>query len=272
MGFLKDIIPPVAYQRFSAFYRKLNKNNYIYWEGNYGSWAEASALCKGYDISQILERVKKSSLKVKNGEAAYERDSVLFYRPDYSWELLACILRVASEFNGRLSVLDFGGSLGSTYFQNKKMLSGLGSMNWCIVEQKQFVECGRSEFENEVLKFEYSLEEALAKNKANVLVLASVLQYLANPYEWLQKFCDSKIPYLIIERTPFIQGVNDRLTIQHVPPKIYSTTYPSWFFSEQKFMEIILKYYTMEATYLQHDLSNIPCEFKGFFLKLKTTR
>jgi putative methyltransferase (TIGR04325 family) len=269
MSILSEIIPPFLYRHLAPIYKRLNKSNFLYWEGNYSSWAEASSACKGYDASAVLDKVKAAALKVKNGDAAFERDSVLFHDHEYSWELLACILKVAGEWNGRLSVLDFGGSLGSTWFQNKKMLENLNSVTWCIVEQKKFVDEGQSLFQDRVLKFEYSIDEAVAKYDPNLLILGSVLQYLPDPYEWLQKFIDKRILYIIIERTPFIKGEKDRLTIQHVPEKIYDGSYPSWFLSEQKFLEMMLKKYQLVASYPLKDKTNIPAESKGFFLKLK---
>lgn len=268
MTILKELIPPFVYERVASLYRNLNKNNFIYWEGDYKSWDEASALCKGYDASEVFEKVKSASLAVKNGNAVFERDGVLFYHEEYSWELLACLFKIATEFKGRLSVLDFGGSLGSTYFQQKKIVTGLFPLTWCIVEQKQFVEFGKAGLEDDVLKFEYTVEDALEKNDSNVLLLGSVLQYLQDPYTWLKKFRDKKIPYMLIDRTPFIQGSVDRLTVQHVPERIYKATYPGWFFSEQKFMETILKDYSLIASYTLQDKSNIRAEFKGLFLKL----
>lgn len=48
------------------------------WFGNYPTWNDAQKECSGYENKVILEVVKNAILKVKNGEAVYERDSVLF--------------------------------------------------------------------------------------------------------------------------------------------------------------------------------------------------
>jgi hypothetical protein len=52
---------------------------------------------------------------VKTGEAVYERDSVLFDEIQYSFPVIAALLRVASANKGKLNVLDFGGSEKSHY-------------------------------------------------------------------------------------------------------------------------------------------------------------
>jgi putative methyltransferase (TIGR04325 family) len=69
----------------------------------------------GYDSEIILEKTRDALLKVKNGEAAYERDSVLFDEIQYAWPLLTSLMWVAAQAKGILNVLDFGGSLGTTY-------------------------------------------------------------------------------------------------------------------------------------------------------------
>ena len=93
---------------------------WTYFTGEYNSWNDALVNCKGYDDEDILKRVLLSAKKVKSGEMVYERDSILFDRIEYSWEVLAGMLWVASRISRRLCILDIGGSLGTTYFQNNK--------------------------------------------------------------------------------------------------------------------------------------------------------
>ena len=67
----------------------------------------------------------KIKLDSQYERGVYERDSVLFDTIRYSWPLLSDLLRAASEDQNHLSVLDFGGSLGSSYYQNRVFLSHL---------------------------------------------------------------------------------------------------------------------------------------------------
>jgi len=230
-NFVKAVTPPII---FSAIRRLIMPNQYVeIWSGDYASWNDARANCSGYDSAIILEKVKSAMLKVKNREAVYERDSLLFDEIQYSWGLLAGLQRAASENEGELCVLDFGGSLGSTYFQNKEFLSTCKALKWCIVEQSHFVQCGKENFEDEHLKFFNTIEECLENFQPNVLLLSSVLQYLENPYEWINKFRKLNIPYIILDRTAFIEEEDDLLTIQNVPAAIYQASYPAWFFGHK---------------------------------------
>ena len=216
---LKAFIPPIII----AVLRRLRNSsqNQVIWSGNYKTWEAAQAKCSGYDSDNILERVKNSLLKVKNGEAVYERDSVLFDKIQYNFALLAGLQKAALENGGKLTVLDFGGSLGSSYYQNKAFLSSLKQLTWCIVEQPHFVACGKEFFEDDNLKFFNTIEECLEKISPNVLLLSSVLQYLETPYEWIEKFIGLNIPYIIIDRTAFIEEEHDILSIQKVSDKIF---------------------------------------------------
>jgi len=273
---IRELTPPFIW-KLIKMRKKSNPNvsNNILWTGNYSSWQEAEQYSTGYDESLILEKCKDALLKVKNGEAVYERDSVIFDEIQYSWGLLAGLQKAAIENNNKLSVLDFGGSLGSSYYQNKAFLSGLSTLNWCIVEQPHFVECGKKYFEDEHLTFCYTIEECLKKNKPNVLLLASVVNYLENPYSWIEKFVSLKIPYIILDRTGVISGSDDLLTVQTVPPSIYEASYPCWFLSEEKLLGKFSCDYTLlacESDYLHLKAminGNTPAEWKIIILKRK---
>ena len=241
------------------------------WSGNYKCWSEAIDQTSGYDSGAILEKCKSALSKVKNGEAVYERDSVLFDEVQYSWPLLAGLQRAALE-SGKLCVLDFGGSLGSSYYQNMEFLNTIEELKWCIVEQKNFVDCGKMDFEDNQLKFYYTVEECIKEQNPNVLILSSVLQYLEKPYEWIAKFVALKIPYIIIDRTPFVNSPRDILTIQKVPEQIYKASYPAWFFNMDDFMKCFKQYVTLAAFnahegYIINLENGLTSTYKGFILK-----
>lgn len=264
------LIPPI----FILIYRKIvpKKEKVGIWTGNFESWEEAQSNCSGYDSDIILEKCKNALLKVKNKEAVYERDSVLFDKIQYSWGLLAGLQKVAIENKNNLNVLDFGGSLGSTYYQNREFLSSLEKLEWNIVEQPHFVDCGKQNFENEQLKFYHTIEECTQKKQPNVLLLSSVLQYLENPNQWIQKFNNLQIEYIIIDRTAFIASDNDVLTVQNVPESIYKASYPAWFINKEKLIKKFRNYnciaeinnsFTPNAI-----INNKKAEWTGMILKI----
>lgn len=207
--------------------------------GDYKSWAEALKDSTGYDAPAILAKTRAAGLKVKRGEAAYERDSVLFDQVEHSFPLLAGLLRAAVRQQGELVILDFGGALGSTYFQCRGFLAPLKRLVWCIVEQPAQVACGKSDFESPELQFYASVEECLAAHRPDVLLLSSVLQDPPAPYQTLEELAQQGIPRIIIDRTAFLDDDRERLTVQHVPASIYEASYPAWFLSEPKLRGLV---------------------------------
>lgn len=261
---VKSFIPPL----FLAFYRKCNKSKYG-WSGNYKTWKEAKKASTGYDSDEIIQKVRSSLLKVKNGEAAYERDSVIFNETQYSWQLLAGIMFASAKSGDMLKVLDFGGSLGSTYFQNKKFLDELDGVSWSIVEQKHFVDVGRSDFEDERLKFFYDVESCIEKEKPNILLFSSVLQYIEKPYELLDQLLKNDFDFVIFDRTPFSAEDKDIIKLQTVPPSIYAASYPCWFFNLNKLLTYFKNKYEVIEIFDALDGKSNEYSFKGFLLEKK---
>jgi putative methyltransferase (TIGR04325 family) len=138
---------------------------------------------------------------------------------------------VAADAGGLLKVLDFGGSLGSTYFRNRKFIRQIPQLSWFIVEQPELAEFGKAELQDDVLRFFSSVDDALQCCFPNVMLFGSVLQYLSDPVEIIQKAFVTHVPWIIIERTAVHTGPEDRLTVQRVSPDIYDASYPAWFLS-----------------------------------------
>jgi putative methyltransferase (TIGR04325 family) len=244
------------------------KDNVV-WNGDYTTWEEALAASEGYTSENILQKVKASTLKVKNGEAAYERDSAIFDEIHYSWAVLSGLMWTAARHGGRLDVLDFGGSLGSSYFQNRKFLSGLSEVHWSVVEQPHFVDCGREFIQDDYLHFYSTIEECLFEKDPNVVLLSGVLSHLSDWLSLLQTILDKRISTIIVDRTPFVLSGKERITVQTVPEWIYTATYPCRFLDESKFIQIFEEHgYQMVENFVALDKANIPSVYKGFiFIK-----
>ena len=264
---VKDWLPPAA---ISLCQRWQGKG--IAYSGDYASWQDALANSMGYDSGIILEKVSSALAKVRSGEAVYERDSVLFDKVEHSFPLLAGLFRVAVENEGKLSVLDFGGSLGSTYFQCRDFLSVLPQLNWCIVEQDKFVGRGRDSFESDQLRFFYTMQESVDYIQPNVALLSAVLQYIQSPLDVIKSLISTDVKYIIIDRTPFSALSNKNwLCVQHVPSEIYQASYPCWIFSETWFKQCLLNQFEFITDFEGSDgngyVGELPFQFKGMIWK-----
>jgi len=260
---VRNCCPPILLK----WLKRVREKEVALFDGSYSSWSAAQARSNGYDSDEIFQRVLESSLKVKHGDAVFERDSFCFYQEQFRWPTLACLMAITAQSRGRLNVLDFGGSLGSFYFQHRKFLQKVSDLSWNIVEQSKFVCYGKNEFQDTRLRFYESIDQAVQENPINCLFLSSVLQYLEFPYDVLRELAETQAQYLLIDRMPFGVGDADRLTVQHVPESIYKGSYPAWVLSKSKFER--------EIENLGYRLiADFPCdevvhgvEFKGAFFE-----
>jgi putative methyltransferase (TIGR04325 family) len=226
------------------------------WFGNYASWAAAQADCSGYDEGSIFNKVAESARLVRNGKACFERDGALFYEKQ-EIRILKQNLQNIAQAEGSVRVLDFGGALGSLYYQHIDFLKGIPNLVWCVVEQQGFVDLGKSEFENENLKFESDFQAAVEKYKPNVLLAATVLQYLEAPYAQIDVFINHKFKHIFALKALTSASVKDRITKQIVHPKLYSASYPCWFFNLEKFTKAFSDAYTLKDSDSENYLNNI---------------
>jgi putative methyltransferase (TIGR04325 family) len=269
-NFIKQFIPPILWRIIIRVFGRTNSM----WFGDFKDWESASLQCAGYDEKSILEKCKVALLDVKNRKRIYERDSVLYNSMEYSWPIATMLLKSAHQNNNTLRILDFGGSLGSTFYQNRGLLGNEIDIKWGIVEQRSFVETGKKYFEDNSLRFFYTHEECMFAIEPQVILLSSVLQYLPEPYVWLEKLSNLQVNYLILDRTSFSGDDKDLLTIQNVPEEIYKASYPCWFLSMTKVKDILERNYTLFSifdSYCENEIvinkgQNL-CQWKGMIWK-----
>ena len=182
---IRDWLPPMLIRAVGP---------YLGWRirfaGHYKDWKHAAAESTGYSAEDILDRVCAAMLKVKRGVAASERDAVVFNEPQPPFPLLTALLRAASQDNNQLCVVDFGGSLGTSYYHCRPFLGTLKTLRWNVVEQVEFVRCGKEQFEDESLRFYHAIEECPCAIGSAVVLLSGVLQYLEKPYDLIKTIVD----------------------------------------------------------------------------------
>lgn len=219
----------------AALYHRLLRSRRIHFSGPYSSWSHASEQADGYSSPAILERVTAATREVVAGRAAFERDSIVFRNPAPDPVIMSNLTRIASTTQ-TLRVLDFGGSLGSSYYQHRRFITYAAKVEWHIVEQMQYVACARAEFQTDELRFYHTPDEACLGWTPHVVLLSSVLQYLEAPWPVLTLLTQIPATRWIVSRTPFHESSDDLLVVQHVPASIYRASYPAWIFSKERFI------------------------------------
>jgi putative methyltransferase (TIGR04325 family) len=197
--------------------------------GDYSDWAAACAVAEGYDDPDASACVITAAHAVRAGKAVWDRDGVLFHEPRVHEPLVAALRRAALGAGGGLGVVDFGGGMGSTWWQHREAL-GAFRVSWRVVERAPFVETGRREFSEAGLSFHPTLADAQAAGPAQVILLSSVLPSVADPHTLLREVAAWRAPHVIVDRTPFIAGGRDRLAVQSAPPELGGGSYPCWLF------------------------------------------
>jgi putative methyltransferase (TIGR04325 family) len=232
---LKQIIPPFI---ITLLTRLLFKRK-VSWKGNYLSWDIAKHHCKGYESPEIFNKVMVSALKVKNGEAPYERDGFIFDKIQINWSLLA-ILQEIILLKHKLKIIDFGGSLGSVYFQHGTLHDYI--INWTVIEQKHYVDFGNSYLADKKLHFLSAINEATSICSYDIAIFSGVLQYIENPYSVLGESIETGIEYILLDRTAFLQysGHEEFVCCQFVPAAIVKSSYPMWVLNKDKLASLLL--------------------------------
>ena len=230
--FVMNCVPPILLEKT----RKMR--GFVVFDGDFKTWANAQAHSTGYDAPLILSKVRNAVQQVVDGKAAYERDSVVFQTLEYEMPLLACLLYVAASNDQRLTVADFGGSLGSTYLQHRSAIPVNIKLRWNVVELPHFVKCGRENYTTDQLAFYDTLEECEAAENPDVILLSSVLHYLPDPHAFMRSLLKLKARFILIDKTPLFDSP-DRLTVQNVPSSIYKASYPAWFLNASRLLNEI---------------------------------
>jgi putative methyltransferase (TIGR04325 family) len=267
-NFLKAVTPPIIQSQLkNVFFKKLG-----YFSGPYATWEQALICANGYQDGNILEKVKQSTIQTCNDNTLFSRDALIDKKVQYSYPLLAAILNVLIENKGRLSVLDFGGALGATYFAFKHYCQSEVSLQWMIVEQPSYVQCANEILQYADLSFFTQIEDI--QHRPDIIILSATLQYLSEPYRLLQKLIDVNAKYLLIDRTWFNQSdVDKMIVVEHVPEHIYKSSYPSWLFNYDELLtycsstfDIICEFDAIEGHFSK---SGFNIASKGVFLRRK---
>lgn len=223
-------------KRFLSIIKLHHAQDLVSYSGSFETWDEASRLCgRGYNSEAIFEKVKTAALTVARGDAAYERDSFLFYDKAINYNLMMYLYQILLE-EGSLSICDWGGSLGSTYYQHRDLLENQKYI-WTIVEQPHFVSFGKESLEDRRLHFAESLDKIA---NCNCILFSGVLQYLKDHDAIIEQACKKAPSYIIIERTPV--SSQSRICIETIHEPIYEALYPIRIFTEAELLALFETY------------------------------
>jgi len=232
-----------------------------WFRGHYRSWPEALAASEGYDDPAILTRVVQAARLAREGTGKWDRDGVVFDQQAFNEPLLEA-LRVVAQDSRRLDVIDLGGSLGSTWWQHRDAFGSV-PVRWLVVEQAHYVRAGK-EFQNEVLGFCGSLDEAVGLNGSQVFLCSGALQYLDDPWAMLGRIVDLGFRHVVLDRVPLVRSGVTRLAIQTNPPGLGGRSYPIWLLNERELLGRLEGRYSIMRTWPGFDRLSSEVDFRGW--------
>lgn len=270
---IKDFVPPVVVK--TIFPKKPDWG----WFGRYKTWEEAKQQTQGYDASHILEKKKATFRQIKSGEAMYELDSIIYKKKSFNTPLLFSLSHIANKKIESLTLIDFGGSLGSSYYWVKDFINPHIQLDWNIIEQAHIVEAGKAEFETDSLHFYENFESFKAVKKADVLLLSGVIQCISDWQFIIDEIKESQPEYIIIDRTPFFKNPDtaDSISVQLLNASVYGkpSSFPCWIFNQASIISEIKNDYEIlidceNFEHLNYDYEGGEFYFRFLFLKRKT--
>lgn len=223
--------------------------------GDYQNWEDAANECAGYDDSAIISRVTDAIEKVIRGEAAWERDSCLFYEQKYNYQICTAILRCAlKNGNGKAAVLDIGGSLGSAWFQNRNYFTELVDLEYVVAEQDHFAEYGHKNLEDVTLKFIRSTDDWEDSERFDIILMSASLQYIPQYEEIIARIRKAQPNYIILDR--LLVSDRKRFCMETVPETLYESSYPVVIFDKDE----VEKFFEGDYKLIENDISSVPEE------------
>jgi len=144
--------------------------------------------------------------------------------------------------------LDFGGSLGTAFFQHRRLLERFIGVDWRVVEQDHFVEVGRREMEVEGLSFFYTVREATKNTRPSVSYVGSSIQYVEEPMKTLEEISSVTSQFLILDRIPLHRDTSRTLR-QVVGRHPYDASYPMHVLAQIEIEQMISEHWLLLSSY-----------------------
>ncbi len=222
--------------KLANLWRRPKKSPYGFFSG-YSTWEEALKDSTSYMSAPIIEATVK-----ERGQFMSQFDPGDLFVDDRTQQLLSALAVIQQgKAISTLKVLDFGGAAGIYFYIIRRALPHL-ELDWTVVETKEMVQALQG-FEEPHLRWRTSLPEASPSGDKpfDLSLASSSLPYVPEPYDVLQKLI-ALGRFVITNRMAFIDGAEDKIAVQRVPPEIFTGSYPAWFFSREKFLAFMQRF------------------------------
>ncbi len=212
------------------------------------NWAEALAVCDGYDDPVIFDSVERATRKAIASDG-YERDGIVLEAGEVHWPILGPLFEARAATPGVLRVIDVGGSLASKWFQHRQFHAALAPVAWAVVEQAHVVGAAREWLETDQLSFHASVSEARTYLEgADVMIFSSSLHYLPQPMAALREAASVASHSVVIDRVPSWNEPGEHVAIQSVGLYSKPVRYPCWVMSRPSMLRALEESFEIVTT------------------------
>lgn len=198
---LKNFLPPIV----TDFIRKNQK------VVKYNSYEEALSHCmsNAYQNEELCNIIADKTL------IHVESMKMKLFALNPTTVYLAFALNYFANASGKksIAVLDFGGACGAHYYEVRSILPQTILLKWIVVETEQMISsAGSRGFANGELSFAARIEDIA--DRIDFIHSSSALQYVPDPYDFLEKLIDVKAKMILFNRMMFNKNNYDIITVQ----------------------------------------------------------
>ena len=134
-----------------------------------------------------------------------------------------------------LTVLDFGGALGSLYFRMRRFIPA-EKVAWTVSEVEETAAYGQKKFSSDELQFVSGHPPA----QTDLVIASSSVHYTQDPYETLSNLTDARPRFFVLDRQPLVD-FEETFVAQRVPFSIYDTAHPYMLMNKNRIVEFMKK-------------------------------
>ena len=135
---IKKITPPIFIEIVKGiFFSKKSKYGF---HGNYTCWEEVSKQVTGWETDIIFDKINQSTNQLEKKDGFFERDGEIISSTNQNFPLIYSLINSINIEKKELSIIDFGGSLGTHYKRYRQFINNGIKISWAIVEQKKYVD------------------------------------------------------------------------------------------------------------------------------------
>lgn len=201
---LKDFAPPILVRL--ARNRRVSRT-----VKEYPSYSQALRECSS-DAYQDIELCNMIADKTRVQKELLQQQPYSL-RANNAFFLAAIHQHLNLHSTRTVSVLDFGGACGDHYFELRRLIPRDVSLKWIVVETERMVTAALDRnLGNDELAFTSSISEI--ETGIDVVHSSSALQYVPNPYEFLDLLAGFKAQWMFFNRMMFNEDDREFITIQ----------------------------------------------------------